>query len=498
MIQLPVCWSSLKLRYGIVLYTKAKQQVLEAMTQPKLLIVNQLVSVLELLDISLVHSDANKNKRSRDSINIECNSDAGQSRKLKLTESGQNTGIFKGLLKLTPNKSKSSKELQVAPGDILSFVYDTAQLKHLPSTYPHRTISKAVEVKTFDPEFISNKDSYKVNDQVTIQVADPSSAWNPFVNDVVSAQALSDSDHKGINIFFKETKPDSKVFQTSFKLGPTKSKSSLMVKDGDMVSIEYFSRYPADWEEYRNGEYFTFSFSVGIPRYADMPVELKLARMQRYFDLQLVQRMNHGDSLFWLKNKRLTVVFWDIRQFSELCEVLKGQDVLLRGFLKEYFSLASIVIYENDGVLDKFIGDGVMALFGVFATPANVHAIKAVKTALDFRQGFENILAKWIPKWGLEVADKINISLGCGINTGEVMVGNFDSQERDQFTAIGRNVNIASRLEKKADKMQILISETTKNMIQKRFQLRHLGVITKGDMKNIQSDFDYYEVFKEN
>jgi adenylate cyclase len=95
-------------------------------------------------------------------------------------------------------------------------------------------------------------------------------------------------------------------------------------------------------------------------------------------------------------------------------------------------------------------------------------------------------------QWTLYVPDKIEIGLGCGIHTGEVLVGNMGTDFRDQFTALGPSVNFASRIEARAASGQVLISQSTESRVKDEFKIESAGEIS--DIKNIPGTFPLFEV----
>ena len=193
----------------------------------------------------------------------------------------------------------------------------------------------------------------------------------------------------------------------------------------------------------------------------------------------------------------LTVVFWDIKGFSNLCDILKTDSTSLVPFLKEFFKMTSEVIFGYGGVSDKYVGDGVMALFGFQSKAQDCsteNAICAVGAALELREHFKDLQAKWIRIWEKHVPHTITIGLKCGINTGYAIVGNIGTKKRPQFTALGTTVNIASRLTNMCDSGQIIVSTTTKSKISYQFELESLGTLT--DLKNIHGSFETFSVLK--
>ncbi|PKP54568.1 MAG: hypothetical protein CVT90_00600 [Candidatus Altiarchaeales archaeon HGW-Altiarchaeales-3] len=223
----------------------------------------------------------------------------------------------------------------------------------------------------------------------------------------------------------------------------------------------------------------------------------KLAFLKRYFDPKVFGAIDRNPELLSLQSKTLTVVFWDIRGFSALSEILKAHPTLIAGFLREYFKVASEVIFRHQGVLDKFIGDGVMAIFGAINgkdPEGRQDAINAARAAVEMKECFEKLLKNWMEQWTLYTPQTIDIGLGCGIHTGESLVGNVGTENRDHFTAIGPHVNFAQRIESRANKGQILISASTNARISNHFELNRMETIS--DVKNISGSFDIFEVIK--
>jgi adenylate cyclase len=218
--------------------------------------------------------------------------------------------------------------------------------------------------------------------------------------------------------------------------------------------------------------------------------------LRRYFDPRVFGIIEHDPSLLEIKRRTLTIVFWDIRGFSKLCEILKAHPDLIAGFLKDYCETAARVIFSHGGVLDKFIGDGVMALFGVLDCKDDdgiQDAVAAAETALEMRLQFRKVLEKWMPKWQLYAPDNIEIGLGCGIHTGDTLAGNVGTEFRDQFTALGPNVNFAARIEGRSRSGQVIISQSTEARIKNgSFRISPLDSIS--DIKNIPGTFQLFEI----
>jgi len=182
--------------------------------------------------------------------------------------------------------------------------------------------------------------------------------------------------------------------------------------------------------------------------------EVARANYSRFMPEYVVkQLLEHPDS-FKLggANQTITVLFADIRGFTSLSEKENPEKIV--GLLNRFFSAMSEIIFAHGGTLDKYTGDGLMALFGApTATPED--AKNALKTAVTMQKRLSSLNQE------LEAEGLSRISVGIGLHTGVATVGYIGSDQRSEYTAIGDTVNIASRLESNALGGQILISEAT-------------------------------------
>lgn len=176
--------------------------------------------------------------------------------------------------------------------------------------------------------------------------------------------------------------------------------------------------------------------------------------LQRYVSRQVADRIlsEHGSPFLKGERRDVTILFSDIRGFTRMSERMQPEEVVL--LLNEYFSLMIDIVFKYDGMLDKFIGDCVMAVFGAPEGHPD-DAIRAVRTALEMRDAVRRFNDRRA-KEGKEM-----IQAGIGINSGQAVAGSIGSQERMEYTVIGDNVNLASRLTSNAVSGQILISEQT-------------------------------------
>src|SRR2546423_4936843 len=140
------------------------------------------------------------------------------------------------------------------------------------------------------------------------------------------------------------------------------------------------------------------------------------------------------------------------------------------------------IIFQSDGILDKFIGDGIMAHWGAF-TPDRPNAMLAARAALDMIAKLGELNRRW------EETGFPTLDIGIGLNTAEVIFGNVGAAKKLDFTAIGDGVNLAARLESenKAFKTHIIISESTLLELGDAAQVKPLGsVVVKGKTVGVQ------------
>lgn len=155
------------------------------------------------------------------------------------------------------------------------------------------------------------------------------------------------------------------------------------------------------------------------------------------------------------ETREVTVLFCDIRNFTTLSEEASASELSV--FLNDYFSLLTEVIIKNNGMVDKYIGDAIMAVWGTPLDDPN-HAANAMRTAMEM------IATVHRNSQRLRLAGQ-GIEIGIGINTGAVSAGNFGSSDRFDYTVLGDNVNLASRIEglTKYYQLQVLLSKSTKD-----------------------------------
>jgi adenylate cyclase len=189
----------------------------------------------------------------------------------------------------------------------------------------------------------------------------------------------------------------------------------------------------------------------------------------RYVSPNVVEQLkkNPGQLSLSGSEKELSILFSDIRGFTTISEQMSA--VQLGAFMNRYLTAMSREILAQQGTVDKFIGDAIMAIWGAPLEDAG-HAGHSVRAAM----GMVTSLKALQPAWEQEGLPRFEI--GIGINTGVASVGNFGSEERFDYTVIGDNVNLASRLEglTKLYGVSIIISEATREAVGPRFFCRRL------------------------
>ncbi|MBK7582814.1 MAG: adenylate/guanylate cyclase domain-containing protein [Myxococcales bacterium] len=174
------------------------------------------------------------------------------------------------------------------------------------------------------------------------------------------------------------------------------------------------------------------------------------------------------------ERRKVTLLFADIRGFTSLSENMRPEDVV--ALLNEYFERMIEVIFRNHGTLDKFLGDGLMVIFG--APEHDDHQEEnAIRAALEMQAEMRALSAAW------QELGRKEVRIGIGIHSGYAVVGSVGSQRRMEYTAIGDCVNLASRLESATKEfgVDILVSDFTHAAARNGFTYKALGpVVVKG------------------
>ena len=178
----------------------------------------------------------------------------------------------------------------------------------------------------------------------------------------------------------------------------------------------------------------------------------------------------------------VTIVFMDIRGYTSGTEGMDPADVVV--LLNELMDLLSTAIVRHGGIVNKFLGDGLMAMFGA-PKPLEGHALRAVKAGLEMQ--------KWMARWNdRRIARGLpSFYSGIGINTGVAMCGKVGAQDRMEYTLIGEEVNLASRICGKAAPKQVLITKPTWDQVKDEVQSRELEPVS---VKGLSYPIKVFEV----
>ena len=208
------------------------------------------------------------------------------------------------------------------------------------------------------------------------------------------------------------------------------------------------------------------------------------ANYARFLPEYVVKQLLENPDSFKLGGvmQTITVLFADIRGFTRISEHASPEKIV--HLLNKYFSAMTDIIFAHGGTLDKYLGDGLMALFGAPTATAK-DAGNALSAAVAMQRRMLGINEE------LREEGFAEIGVGMGLHTGEATVGYIGSERRSEYTAIGDTVNTASRLESNAKGGQILISDATARAAHSRYQLKSLEPIT---VKNRAQPVPLFEV----
>jgi class 3 adenylate cyclase len=204
----------------------------------------------------------------------------------------------------------------------------------------------------------------------------------------------------------------------------------------------------------------------------------------RYIATQVSDKILKGELNLGGELRNVTILFSDIRNFTAMSEELSPPQVV--AFLNNYFSEMVEAVFEQGGVLDKFMGDGMMAVFGSMGEQPD-HARRAVLAALRMKA----LLAKINGE--RSIAGKPPIAIGVGIHTDDVIVGNIGSSKRLEYTVIGDGVNTTSRVQtlNKEFGTTILITQPTYKAVKDSFECR---LMPDTQLRGKTKTFSFYEV----
>ena len=209
------------------------------------------------------------------------------------------------------------------------------------------------------------------------------------------------------------------------------------------------------------------------------------ATFGKYMTETVLMHLMNGKVRLGGETLTVTILFSDIRGFTSISEEMNDAQALV-ALLNEYFTEMVSIIIQEDGVVDKYIGDAIMAVFGAPVSKPD-DAVRAVRAAVRMRHALLELNER------LALRGVSPLRTGIGIHTGEVVAGNIGSEQRMEYTVIGDAVNLASRLESSTKELQVdvLISGDTYELVKESCDTRAIGEITvKGRVEPVMT----YEV----
>lgn len=203
---------------------------------------------------------------------------------------------------------------------------------------------------------------------------------------------------------------------------------------------------------------------------------------EHYSNPELIKQLMKNPDKLKLGGERkcLTVLFTDIAGFTSISENMEPEKLV--EFLNEYLTAMTDIILKNNGMIDKYEGDAIMAVFGA-PVYYDKHAEMACITAIEYQKKLDSLRESWKERGLPELRARI------GINTGDMIVGNMGSNKKFDYTVMGDSVNLASRLEgaNKLYKTEIMISSDTCDALGGKFEVRKLDTIrVKGKKKPVE------------
>ena len=206
--------------------------------------------------------------------------------------------------------------------------------------------------------------------------------------------------------------------------------------------------------------------------------------LSRFLSRELVDAVVSGKHALALGGRRteVTVLFADVVAFTPMAESRDAAQIVT--LLNELFTMLSEIVFRHGGMVDKFIGDCIMAVWGA-TEPCPDHAERALRAAEDMLRFLETTNEDWRARFDVE------IRLGIGVNSGEAIVGNVGSDKRMEFTVVGDVVNVAARLEAIARPNQVLLGERTQELAPNELPLTDLGAHELTGRQNKARVFGY-------
>jgi adenylate cyclase len=200
----------------------------------------------------------------------------------------------------------------------------------------------------------------------------------------------------------------------------------------------------------------------------------------RYLSPQVMVKVLADDPSLQGEYREVSILFSDLRGFTTMSEHMQPAD--LAAHLTEYFAAMTAAIFKHHGMINDFVGDAVMAVFGAPVADPD-HAWNAVQSALDMDRALAELNTKW------KTTGEVELRMGVGIHTGRVFAGNVGGRDRMKYTVMGDPVNVASRVEglNKDLSTTMLITEETLASVGDRVRVRDCGpVAVKGRVEKVR------------
>jgi PAS domain S-box-containing protein len=213
----------------------------------------------------------------------------------------------------------------------------------------------------------------------------------------------------------------------------------------------------------------------------DISEKKRLESVRRYLPPALVDQVRDVDAAQQPQRRNITVIFADVRGFSTVSEHLEPE--ILIEIVNGYLTVAVQAINTYEGMIDKYDGDAVMAIFNTRLNPHENHVERAVRAAVDMRAD--------LAAYHETVPEDQRLHFGIGIHTGDAVVGNVGSPFRKDYSAIGDAVNLAKRLQEMARPDQILLSDNAYQQVQELAEAVKLGPVR---IKGRQAQEQIYEL----
>lgn len=185
------------------------------------------------------------------------------------------------------------------------------------------------------------------------------------------------------------------------------------------------------------------------------------------------------------ERRKLTIFFSDLVGFTDLSDELEPED--LATVLHDYFTEMSAIARKHAGTVDDLIGDAVLVLFGApDFTDDRDHALRAVRMAVEMQQAMGPLNERWA---SAGIPEKLSVRMG--VNTGVATVGNFGSAERTKYTALGKQVNIAARIQSQCEPGKVLLGHATWLLVRDEISCTPIGEL---ELKGLRKPMPAYEV----